>query len=104
MLIKSIYNVDVMADSIKSKKEEVNTSSSLDYSSIITSAANEIVEAINNMEVDVPVTLNTENILKKMDDLIVAVTRLGNLEMQVLEELHKTNSHLLKTNINDRRK
>ena len=82
LLIKSMYGVDIKleeAPQVEEKKEE---------SSVDTDA---ILLAIED---------STKQIVARIDTLIATINRTGNVQMQILEELHKTNSHLLKNNTN----
>ncbi len=78
LLIKSIYGIDV---ELKEKEEKIETT-------------NDTIKDI----VDVIREKNNDDVLKKLDEVLTTMNKLGNIQMQLLEELHKTNSHLLKAN------
>lgn len=44
----------------------------------------------------VVVQQNNEDIVKKMDELIQVVNKLGNVQMQILEDVHKISKELVK--------
>ena len=73
-LIKALYGMDVMAT--EEKKEEKPAA---DYS--------ELIKAIEK---------NNTEVIAKLDELIQSLNRLGNVNMQILESINKTNNHLLR--------
>lgn len=74
-LVKVLYGMDV-----KATEEPKEEKPAADYSKLI-----KAIEKNNNTEV-----------IAKLDELIQSVNRLGNVNMQILEGLNKTNNHLLK--------
>ena len=64
LALKAIYKVDLVIDKPAEKKEDTK-------------------QATDNTEV-----------IKKIDEMIVVINRLGNVNMQILEEIHKLNKEL----------
>lgn len=82
LLIKSMYGVDVKLE----EKQPVPVKVKEEEPKIDTDA---ILLAIED---------STKQIVGRIDTLIATINREGNVQMQILEELHKTNSHILKSN------
>lgn len=72
LALKAIYKVDLIIDKPVEEKPEVKQSE------------------------NVVVTANNAEILAKMNELLTAINRLGNVNMQLLEDLHKITKELVK--------
>lgn len=68
LAIKAVYKVDIIAPEPVEEEEKPQT----------------------------VVQQNNEDVLKKLDEILVAVNRLGNVNMQMLEDLHKITKELVK--------
>ena len=60
----------------------------------------EIPEPVEEPKVEAPqsISVNVDNseVVKKMDELLVAINKLGNVQMQILEDIHKLTKELVK--------
>lgn len=88
MLIKVVYGVDITLKE-EEKKEPISVADNTDSKDMRAIDFTDIITVLKETD-------KSTEIISKLDELNKNVIRLGNVNMQILEALNKTNNHILR--------